>query len=62
MVTQCAQLLVMLTCRRKLVTMPAKEVKREKRREAKALTAAVLDKVTLIANVQLAPALACDVH
>jgi hypothetical protein len=52
----------MLTCRRKLVTMPAKEVKREKRREAKALTAAVLDKVTLIANVQLAPALACDVH
>lgn len=31
--------------RRKLVTMPAREVKREKRREAKALTAAVLDKV-----------------
>lgn len=27
------------------MTMPAKDVKREKRREAKALTAAVLDKV-----------------
>ncbi|XP_024401545.1 uncharacterized protein [Physcomitrium patens] len=33
-----------LKTKRKLVTMPAKEVKREKRREAKALTAAVLDK------------------
>ncbi|XP_024368866.1 uncharacterized protein [Physcomitrium patens] len=33
-----------LKMKRKLVTMPAKEVKREKRREAKALTAAVLDK------------------
>ena len=32
------------------MTMPAKEVKREKRREAKALTAAVLDKVMLAAN------------
>jgi len=33
------------------VTMPAKQVKREKRREAKALTAAVLDKVMLTASV-----------
>ena len=45
MITQCAQLLVFLTCRRKLVTMPAKELKREKCREAKALVAAVLDKM-----------------
>lgn len=33
-----------LKTKRKLVTMPAKQVKREKAREAKALTAAVLDK------------------
>jgi protein MAK16 len=33
-----------LKTKRKLVTMPVKQVKREKAREAKALTAAVLDK------------------